>query len=272
MKNRFLHLESERPERPRDGQPTDTPGAHAGTQGLEGAAPPPTTTATARFSERPAPGAPAREDLAARLPPEALAPQRSPAAARFAPEAPPLALAERPQGALPFRRCATCGVDSHRAARECQHCHADLETEAQHAFMRTVTESFERERALEAERSAQFAAEQAEAEKQAQKARRAYGEALAASSRKKIERQLSNEPFEHAPSIGVALYRAIPKEHRTKVLVCVSVVAAIASAIVARGAGKGPLLVVAILAGLLALLFIPPRFFTRGDRIWWWWS
>lgn len=48
----------------------------------------------------------------------------------------PLAVA--PDADLPFRRCATCGMDAHRAARTCEMCGADLRTPEQERFNREL--------------------------------------------------------------------------------------------------------------------------------------
>ena len=41
-------------------------------------------------------------------------------------------------GELPFRRCAGCGMDAHRAARTCEMCGADLRTAEQERFNREL--------------------------------------------------------------------------------------------------------------------------------------
>jgi len=270
MKRRFLHLEHARPERPSDAHPERSRfelGESTDPNGGDSAARVPTTTATARFAERPAFDAPAAEDVAARLPPEAIAPATTPTKARFAPEPPPIALAERARGSLPFRRCAECGVDSHRMATVCQHCHADLQTPGQRAFMEGVARAVEAEREREAEQSAAFAAAQAEQAQAIEQARRAYAEALAASSRRNTERQLSSDPFERAPSIGMALLQAVPAHHRRKV--AIGVISGAVLLLLYGLRSKGMLgLIAPGIAGVLLALFLPPRWYRHGR--WWW--
>lgn len=55
---------------------------------------------------------------------------------------------------LPFRRCASCGMDAHRTARSCEMCGADLRTAEQERFNREL----QRERKAQEESSAREAA------------------------------------------------------------------------------------------------------------------
>lgn len=72
-----------------------------------------------------------------------------------------------PAGELPFRRCASCGMDAHRAARTCEMCGADLRTPEQERFNRELQrerragdEAFAREAADLARSQAEAAGEQ----------------------------------------------------------------------------------------------------------------
>ena len=190
MKRRFEHLENARPDRAPEAprpmrtrfEPDASPGADPSTPGQ-------------RSTRVPA-AAPVMvpdDELRNRLPPEAFAAPTTPTTARFAPDAPSIALAERETSTLPFRRCAECQVDSHRMATTCQHCGASLETAAQRAYMEQVAQALAQAKAAETAQSAAFEAAQTEALAAQHTATRAWGEALAAQSRRTTEARLRHD-------------------------------------------------------------------------------
>lgn len=132
--------------------------------------------------------------------------------ARFNPAPPPVALDERDEDTLPFRRCADCGVDSNRFATRCGHCDADLTTPNQLAFQRQIAQEVRERQAREAEQAEAFRQE-AEARSQSlTAARRAYHEQLAAQQRRTIENDLESRGFASGfhGSIGDWLLMKLP--------------------------------------------------------------
>ncbi len=167
--NRFLHLERERPA-PSSSDP-DRPA-------------PDDTARAARFDALQTGAQPAverTEESARELP-------------RFEPQARQTELTlQRERGEdQPFIRCANCEGDSTRFARECQHCHADLDTPAQRAFNEQLWSALRAQREEEAAAQARSLAQRQQAAEQEARERRALYEQMARDIRRQTESDLAS--------------------------------------------------------------------------------
>lgn len=167
--NRFLHLERERPA------PASSDSDRPDTDD---------TSRAARFDALETGAEPAieRTEESARELPRFETPVRQPE----------LTLQRERGEDQPFIRCANCEGDSNRFARECQHCHADLDTPAQRAFNERLWSTLRAQREEEAEAQARALAERQKAAEQEARERRALYEQMARDIRRQTEADLAS--------------------------------------------------------------------------------
>lgn len=208
---------------------------------------------------------------------------QSPTHARFNPAPPPVALDERDEDTLPFRRCADCGVDSNRFATRCMQCDADLTTPSQLAFQREVAQEVRERQAKEAEAAEVFRREAEASAQSLTAARRAYHEQLAAQQRRRIEGDLKGKGLDDwigHHSLGDLLLSLVPARFRRPIkwgvigLAVLFGLAHFASRAKLPPRASGWLDLLHFLPMIALLLFVPFSWFAvsaRGHRRTRWW-
>ncbi len=103
---------------------------------------------------------------------------------------PALTLEDKRAEDQPFIRCCHCEGDNSRYARECQNCHADLDTPAQRAFNERLWAERRAQREAEAQALAEARAAQEQAAEEEAKQKRALFEQMAQDVRRQTEGRL----------------------------------------------------------------------------------
>lgn len=205
----------------------------------------------------------------------------TPTQARFNPAPPPIALDERDEDTLPFRRCADCGVDSNRFATHCLQCDADLTTPTQLAFQRQVAQGVRERQAREAEEAEQLRRESEERSQSLTAARRTFHEQLASQERRRIETELNRgeSGWSDDRSLGDLLLSLLPLRFRRPIKWGLIGLAALVSLwnfvlrdqVTARATGS--FLLLSFVPVAAAVLFLPLSWLgllTGRHRRWWW--
>jgi hypothetical protein len=185
---------------------------------------------------------------------------------RFRPEPEPsLAVAAKEEGPG-FLRCARCGADNTRFARNCARCETPLHTPEQRAYNAQFAERLTAERKQENETLATRRAEQerlrAEEAAQLREAQLELGKRLAQRERERVEDELGDGGFTSL-SVPGALRRIQSPRARLAVLVALGLVAVLPWFLTSVHSGVGEAL---RLVSLMVLLSFTPPGWRRNRR------